>query len=76
MEHILLNSKASHAWFDRRVVKELLERKRGVYPILGSRVRDKLLYAMFLFVIWHMLFMEKRVFAKGDVPSLTDLAGL
>jgi asparagine synthase (glutamine-hydrolysing) len=74
MEHILLNAKASQAWFDRRVVKALLNRERGVYPILGDRVRDKLLYAMFLFVIWHRLFMEKRIAAKGDVPSLTDLA--
>ena len=73
MEHILLNTKASQEWFDQRVIKSMLARRRGVYPILGDRVRDKLLYTMFLFVIWHALFVENKIIAKADVPTLKDL---
>jgi hypothetical protein len=51
----------------------MLARRRGIYPILGDRVRDKLLYTMFLFVIWHVLFVEKKIMSKAGVPMLKDL---
>lgn len=73
MEHILQNSKTSQEWFDPRVIRDLLAGRSGVFPVVGSRIRDKLLYTLFLFVIWHSLFVEKKVTSKDALPRLGDL---
>ncbi|MDY7037119.1 MAG: asparagine synthase (glutamine-hydrolyzing) [Thermodesulfobacteriota bacterium] len=60
-------------WFDPGIISELIQKREGVYPLLGTRIRDKLLYAILMFVIWHQLFMDKRLMERSDIPKLGEI---
>jgi len=61
------------AWFDHGVIRNLIERKAGVYPVLGARIRDKLLYALLLWVIWHRLFIEGATSLGSPAPTMAEM---
>lgn len=60
-------------WFDPKIINGILQGRMGIYPVLGSRIRDKLLYALLVFVIWHRLFVERKIMKRSSVPGLKDL---
>lgn len=45
-------------WIDRGFLQKLLEGKRGVYPVFQSRIRDKVLYSLFMYCLWHDTFLK------------------
>lgn len=74
MEQILLDTRRAHPWIDHEKLKDLFAGKAGVYPVLGERIKDKLLYTVFLFAVWHRLFMENGYQVRNEAPLLSELA--
>ena len=60
-------------WFEPKVISELIHKRCACYPVLGSRARDKLLYILMMFVIWHKIFIENQFSNRTDIPDLNDL---
>ena len=59
--------------FDTGLIEALIEGRRGVYPVLGSRVRDKLLFALFMYALWHRVVVEQSFDHATDLPPLDEL---
>ena len=57
---IIAREQVLKEYFNMSVIQNLIQKKSGIYPISGSRIRDKLLYFLYLFLIWHDLFIENR----------------
>jgi asparagine synthase (glutamine-hydrolysing) len=60
-------------WFNPKIINDLINKRKGVYPVIGTRIRDKLLYALFMFTIWNGLFIEKKITHHDDIPPLSEL---
>lgn len=61
--------------FDGRVIADLLDGRSGIYPILGSRVRDKLLLALLFYVLWYEQFFERGLGHDTIAPTLREAVG-
>jgi asparagine synthase (glutamine-hydrolysing) len=54
--------------FDVSVLRDVLDRKRNVSLILGDRSRAKLLYTVFMFLLWHRIYIESNSAKFEKIP--------
>jgi asparagine synthase (glutamine-hydrolysing) len=60
------------AYFSRATLNALMEGRLGNYPVVGDRIRLKLLYSVFMFLLWHQIFIDNPKQDYRQV-SLKDL---
>ena len=72
--HGTLNDRrtVSNAQLSFSGIKKLLSQELCLLPFIGPRIREKLLYTLFTYVIWHKLFLETRVEADRYAPRLRE----
>jgi asparagine synthase (glutamine-hydrolysing) len=71
--HVLRQMPSPLDRFCPRTLGRLLEGKAPAYPLIGGRIRDKLLWSLFLLVLWWELFIKRQIWRKEDIPSLQEI---